>query len=65
MTHEFEDDNLAFVRDIFVFVSFTALSFVDVKELTTDNIVDVNGDIVDGKYDWRIEKLENHNGLTR
>ncbi len=22
-------------------------------------------DIVDGKYDWRIEKLENHNGLTR
>ncbi len=23
------------------------------------------GDIVDGKYDWRIEKLENHNGLTR
>ena len=23
------------------------------------------GDIVDGKYDWRIEKLENHNGLAR
>ena len=23
------------------------------------------GDIMDGKYDWRIEKLENHNGLTR
>lgn len=22
-------------------------------------------DIVDGKYDWRIEKLENHNGLMR
>ena len=44
MTHEFEDDNLAFVRDIFVFVCFTALSFIDVKELTTDNIVDINGD---------------------
>ena len=44
VTHEFEDDNLAFVRDIFVFVCFTALSFIDVKELTTDNIVDINGD---------------------
>ena len=31
MTHHFEDVKLAFVRDIFVFVSFTALSFVDVK----------------------------------
>ena len=44
ITHEFEDDNLAFVRDIFVFVCFTALSFIDMKELTTDNIVDINGD---------------------
>jgi hypothetical protein len=44
VTHEFEDDNLAFVRDIFVFVCFTALLFIDVKELTTDNIVDINGD---------------------
>ena len=44
VTHEFEDDNLAFVRDIFVFVCFTALSFIDVKELTTGNIVDINGD---------------------
>ena len=31
MTHEFENADLAFVRDIFVFVSFTALSFIDVK----------------------------------
>ena len=44
MTHHFEDDNLAFVRDIFVFVCFTVLSFIDVKELTTDNIVDIGGD---------------------
>ena len=22
-------------------------------------------DVVDGKYDWRIGKLENHNGLVR
>ena len=44
ITHEFEDSNLAFVRDIFVFTAMTALSFVDVKELTTDDIVEVNGD---------------------
>lgn len=29
MTHEFEDANLAFTRDLFVFMNFTALSFVD------------------------------------
>ena len=26
---------------LFVFVCFTALSFIDVKNLTTDNIVDI------------------------
>ena len=31
ITHEFENADFAFVRDIFVFVSFTALSFIDVK----------------------------------
>ena len=44
MTHEFEDANLAFIRDLFIFMNFTALSFVDLKELTTDNIVEVNGE---------------------
>ena len=44
MTHEFEDASLAFCRDIFVFASLTALSFVDIKELTTDQIMDVNGE---------------------
>ncbi len=44
MTHEFEDANLAFIRDLFVFMNFTALSFVDLKELTTDNIVEIEGD---------------------
>ena len=44
ITHKFEDADLAFVRDIFVFVAMTALSFVDVKELTTDDIVELNGD---------------------
>ncbi len=44
MTHEFADSKLAYIRDLFVFASFTALSFVDIKELTTDDIVDVNGE---------------------
>ena len=44
MVHEFEDASLAFVRDLFVFMNFTALSFVDLKELTTDDIVEVNGE---------------------
>ncbi len=44
MTHEFTNSKLAYIRDLFVFASFTALSFVDIKELTTDDIVDVNGE---------------------
>ena len=44
MTHEFADAKLSYIRDIFVFASFTALSFVDVKGLTTDGIVEVNGE---------------------
>lgn len=38
MTHEFADRKLAYIRDLFVFASFTALSFVDIKELTTEKI---------------------------
>ena len=44
MTHEFEDGKLAYIRDIFLFASFTALSFVDIQELTKDDIVEVNGE---------------------
>ena len=44
MTHKFDNDNLTFCRDVFVFASFTALSFVDIRELTTDQIMDVNGE---------------------
>ncbi len=44
MTHDFENADLAFVRDIFAFLCWTALAFVDVKNLTTDDIVDINGD---------------------
>ncbi len=44
MTHESADSKLSYIRDIFVFASFTALSFVDIKELTTDDIMEVNGE---------------------
>lgn len=44
ITHEFKNPSLAFVRDLFVFACFTALSFVDMKELTTDEIMEVNGE---------------------
>ena len=40
----FADKKLAYIRDLFVFASFTALSFVDIKELTTDDIVEINGE---------------------
>ncbi len=44
MAHEFDNHTLALVRDLFIFACFTALSFVDMKELTTDEIVEVNGE---------------------
>lgn len=42
--HEFSDATLAFTRDLFVFACFTALSFADIRELTNDRIVEVNGE---------------------
>ena len=44
MAHEFDNPTLALVRDLFIFACFTALSFVDMKELSTDEIVEVNGE---------------------
>ncbi|MBO7467863.1 MAG: site-specific integrase [Bacteroidaceae bacterium] len=44
MTVEFDDPSLTFCRDVFVFASFTALSFVDIRELTTDDIRLINGE---------------------
>lgn len=43
------------VLDLFIFASFTALSFVNMKELTTDEIVKVNS----GK--WIIAKWHKTN----
>ena len=44
MTHEYKNNKMTNNRDLFVFASFTALSFVDIKELTTDDIAEVNGE---------------------
>ena len=34
---------LSHVRDLFVFCCFTGLSFIDLKNLTTENLIEVNG----------------------
>lgn len=44
IAHKFDNPTLALVRDLFIFACFTALSFVDMKELTNDDIVEVNGE---------------------
>jgi len=44
MEFQFKDPKNSYLRDIFVFASFAALSFVDIKELSNDQIVEVNGE---------------------
>ena len=43
MSHRFDDPTKTLVRDIFAFGCLTGISFVDIKNLTTDNIVVING----------------------
>lgn len=43
MSHKFDDPTKTLVRDIFAFGCLTGISFVDIKNLTTDNIIIVNG----------------------
>ena len=59
MTHEFADKKLAYIRDLFVFASFTALSFVDIKELTTDDIVEINGE------KWILSKRHKQRSISK
>lgn len=40
---ELENPNFALARDLFIFGCWTGISFIDIKNLTTDNIVDMNG----------------------
>lgn len=39
---EWDNPNFALARDLFVFGCWTGISFVDIKNLTTDNIVEMN-----------------------
>lgn len=44
MALQFDSPTLTWGRDLFIFACFTALSFVDIKDFTTDEIVEVNGE---------------------
>jgi len=44
MNHQFADPSLSLTRDIFVFGSLTGISFIDIKNLTADNLENINGD---------------------
>ena len=43
MSHKFDDPIKTLVRDVFAFGCLTGISFVDIRNLTTDNIIIVNG----------------------
>lgn len=43
INHPFTDPSFAKMRDIFVFGCLTGISFIDIKNLTTDNLVNING----------------------
>lgn len=57
MTHEFEDANLAFTRDLFVFMNFTVLSFVD---LFADLLIyqSTGKAIYDGLDEWCQDNID-------
>ena len=42
-TIKLDNPNFALARDLFLFGCFTDISFTDIKNLTTDNIVEING----------------------
>jgi integrase len=43
MRHKFADPSVSFTRDMFVFGAFTGISFIDIKQLTEDQIVEIDG----------------------
>lgn len=42
-TIELDNPNFALARDLFIFGCWTGISFVDIKNLTTDNLTNING----------------------
>ena len=43
INHQFPKKRLNITRDMFVFGCFTGISFIDIKNLTTDNLEHING----------------------
>ncbi len=43
INHPFDNPTLAKIRDVFVFGCLTGISWIDIKHLTTDNLVQVGG----------------------
>ncbi len=52
---ELDNPNFAFARDLFIFGCWTGISFIDIKNLTTDNLVEMNG------TNWIISKRQKTN----
>lgn len=43
INHHFDNPQLSYARDVFVFAAFTGLSFIDMKELSLSDIKEING----------------------
>lgn len=43
ITHHFDKPQLSYARDVFVFAAFTGLSYIDLKELRSSDIKEING----------------------
>ena len=54
--YPFKKEKLCFARDIFIFAAFTGLSFIDIKELRSSDIKNINGSawIVSQRHKTRV-----------
>lgn len=57
INHRFDKNCLTVTRDMFVFGCFTGISFIDIKNLTTDNLKNINGN-------WWIDAKRKKTGIS-